>query len=182
MLHARRPLYLDELCEAVAIYKTTEGCDIDHSQKPFKKRVTQLCEPLIQIQEVSELEANFPTCKFHHASFRDFLLKNEAAYTGGSACNGYNISRDTMANVCLRYLAQPRYSRFLTFSGSTFQDIAQSDIMDHGLLTYAAKYWDKHLDEVKPSESKSEEVIQFVKSTRFQTTLQVQSLFAEGLS
>lgn len=54
--------------------------------------------------------------------------------------------------------------------------------MEHHLLSYAAKYWDKHLDDVPFSQEMSDKVERFITSPHFQTCLQVQSLFIEGKS
>lgn len=86
-----------------------------------------------------------------------------------------------MANICLKYLLQPRYRRLLTKKGETFVDLGGEDIMDHHLLSYAAKYWDKHMDDVTYSSDFCQKVSRYITSTQFYTLLQVQSLFVEGI-
>ena len=54
--------------------------------------------------------------------------------------------------------------------------------MEHHLLSYAAKYWDKHLDDIAFSQEMSEKVESFIISPYFRTCLQVQSLFIEGMA
>jgi hypothetical protein len=102
------------------------------------------------------------------------ILKTEADPTILS------ITSDAMADVCLRYLAQPCYQCPLKKFGDTFMNFAGEDIMEHHLLSYAAKYWDKHLDDVLYTPQLCQKVTRFIMSPQFQTCLQVQSLFVGG--
>lgn len=180
MVYAKRPLCIDALCEAVAISHTCNGDNMDETQIPYKNKILKLCEPLVQIQEASDQSGGLATCHFCHASVRAFLLKNSSLYSGKADTTGYDISGQTIANICLSYLSQPRYMRLLTRNGDSFHDVDGGDIMDHALLVYAAKYWDKHLDEVIPSQVTLGVVENFLRSRQFQTCLQVQSLLVEG--
>ncbi|GKZ29802.1 hypothetical protein AbraIFM66950_006552 [Aspergillus brasiliensis] len=112
ILHAKRPLLLDELCECTAMVKGLEGQNIDRSHKIKKSK--------------------------------------------------------------------PRYRQLLTREGETFVDCDGDDILNHHLLSYAAKYWDKHLDGVDYSLEYYQKTSRFIKSPQFFTLLQVQSLFVDG--
>ena len=181
IVYAKRPLSLEELCEAIAVLNTADGQNIDKSQRLFKNKVLKLCEPLLQVQETQNERGMFLTCKFCHASVRNFLLKNTLLYTNAVDSTAYSISSETMAEICLRYLSQPCYQRLLTCKGDSFIDCSGEDILGHNLLAYAAKYWDRHFDGLRPSEEKCNRVVDFLKSPQFQTCLQVQSLLVEGM-
>jgi hypothetical protein len=85
-----------------------------------------------------------------------------------------------MAGICLKYLSQARYQKLLERSGDTFVDMSGDDYSKYHLLSYAAKYWDKHLDEISYSERLYERVVRFITSPQYFTCLQVQSLLVEG--
>ncbi|KAG8530799.1 uncharacterized protein KY384_004156 [Bacidia gigantensis] len=173
VLYAKRPLRLEELCESMAVFKTSDGENINKSQKLFRNQVLKLCEPLVEIQESD----NYSICTLSHASVRKFLIeyfKNDKKSAVSS------VSHDPMGYICLRYLSQPCYRRLLVRSGETFTDMNDEDITEHHLLSYAAKYWDKHLDDLPYSQELCGKVEQFLNSSQFQTCLQTQSLFVEG--
>lgn len=65
-----------------------------------------------------------------------------------------------------------RLGQWVTASGE--------DLTDHHFLTYSAKYWDKHLDEVSETPQLLRRVEKFLTSPNFQTTLQIQSLYVEA--
>jgi hypothetical protein len=59
------------------------------------------------------------------------------------------ISEEIIAHACLEYLRQPKYAALLenTSTGSEqWKTKGGEDILNHHLLRYSAKYWDKHLD------------------------------------
>ena len=181
MVYAKRPLFVNELREAAAVCHTCDGENIDKAQIPFKRKILELCEPLVRVYEVSGPEGGSETCYFCHASVRDFF-RNSSLYSDKATSNGYAISSQTMASICLRYLSQPRYMRLLVRNRDSFQDADGGDIMDHAMLVYAAKYWDKHLDAVDPSQALSDMIDKFLRSQQFVTCLQVQSLLVDGES
>ena len=59
---------------------------------------------------------------------------------------------------------------------TTFKD----SIKDHHLLTYAAKYWDKHFDRVEETPNLRQKIEDFLVSSNFRSTIQLQSLFVQG--
>lgn len=75
---------------------------------------------------------------------------------------------------------QDRFSTLLTKSENIFRDKVDTDIDTHHLLSYVAKYWDKHLDLARDWQIFCEPVRNFVLSQKFFTCLQVQSLLVGG--
>ncbi|KAJ5970417.1 uncharacterized protein N7479_000335 [Penicillium vulpinum] len=181
IVHAKRPLRLDELCECTAMVKGYEGHDIDRSQKIVKKsKILELCQPLVQVHETEGPEGKIAICTLTHGSVKSFLLKNSEILIGNSNPPAYSLTNDVMANICQKYLLQPRYQRLLARKGETFVDCVEDDIMNHHLLSYAAKYWDKHLDDVGYSSEFGEKASRLITSPQFFTLLQIQSLFIDG--
>lgn len=164
--------------------QANEGHDLDRRDVIFKRKILSLCQPLVQVHE-SERETGdkISICTLIHRTVRVFLLKNPDILKHGPASNAYALDSKPMADICLKYLLQPRYSRLLRKSrgNDTYIDLYNSDIMDHRLLTYAAKYWDRHYDEVEGSLNVFHSVSRLLGSIHFFTLLQVQSLFVEGI-
>jgi hypothetical protein len=181
-VHAKRPLRLEELCEATAATTTEFGQDIDRTRRLFKKVVTTLCQPLVRVHDVETAYGTSTTCTLTHATVRNFLLRQTSDATSGPDQKVLRIVPDTLADICLKYLMQSRFTDLLSKNGDVFEDNLKADIDEHHLLPYAAKYWDKHLDVVKDWQSFCEPVRKFVLSQQFFTCLQVQSLLVGGKS
>ncbi|KAF2731969.1 hypothetical protein EJ04DRAFT_360290 [Polyplosphaeria fusca] len=179
ILHSKRPLRLDELCEATATVATESGKDVDRSAKLFRSRVVALCQPLVNVQEIQMEHGTISTCTLAHATVRDFLIKHANVLCNDESSKNA-ISASTMADVCLTYLMQPRYNVLLRREGIDFKDKRDESIMEHHLLVYVAKYWDKHLDSVDYSPELLDRVMRFLKSRQYFTSLQVQSLLVGG--
>jgi hypothetical protein len=182
IVHARRPLRLEELCEATAATTTNFGENIDHTRRLFKKKVNTLCQPLVRVHDVATAYGTVTTCTLTHATVRNFLLRQNLNAASADDTRILQIVPDTLADVCLKYLMQSRFASLLSKKGEVFEDSLHVDIDGHHLLPYAAKYWDKHLDVVKDWHSFCEPVRQFVLSEQFFTCLQVQSLLVGGRS
>ncbi|PYH94744.1 hypothetical protein BO71DRAFT_224781 [Aspergillus ellipticus CBS 707.79] len=180
IVHAKRPLRLDELCECTAMAKGREEQDIDRSQKIVKNKVLELCQPLVQFHESEGPEGKIVICTLTHGSVKAFLLKNPEILTRNSNPPAYALTGDVMANICQKYLVQPRYQQLLTRKGETFVDCNEDDILNHHLLSYAAKYWDRHLDSVDYSSEFCRKASRLITSPQFFTLLQIQSLFVDG--
>ncbi|KUJ10194.1 uncharacterized protein LY89DRAFT_627632 [Mollisia scopiformis] len=182
---AKRPLLLEELCEAVGACETDHGRNISKSAPLFRHKVLELCAPLVEIQEVKEAEDKIKyVCSLSHAAVHSFLLKNPRILSKSSTRRVDDetllITSQTLASVCLVYLSQPCYGRLLEKKDDTFVTKDGQDIEQHHLISYAAKYWSMHLDDVHPTEHWANLVSAFVKSRHFLTLLQVQSLMVEG--
>ncbi|PWY68963.1 hypothetical protein BO94DRAFT_299499 [Aspergillus sclerotioniger CBS 115572] len=181
IVHAKRPLRLDELCECTAMVKGQEGQNIDKSQKILKKgKVLELCQPLVQVHETDGPDGQISICTLTHGSVKSFLLKNPEILTPNSNPPAYALTNNVLADICQKYLLQPRYRQILVQKGETFVDSDGDDILSHHLLSYAAKYWDKHLDNIEYSPEFCQKASTFITSPQFFTLLQIQSLFIDG--
>jgi hypothetical protein len=137
---------------------------------------------MVRVHDVETAYGTVTSCTLTHATVRTFLLRqmSDAADEGGPRV--LRTVPDTLADICLKYLMQPRFAGLLTKNGDVLEDSLSVDIDKHHLLPYAAKYWDKHLDVVKDWRSFYEPVRKFVFSEQFFTCLQVQSLLVGGES
>lgn len=155
------------------------------------KGLERLFPPLIEIRG-DKNDPGSRRCVLRHSTVKDFLLMNRFPFEEvhpASAQGSLNlkITEDYLADVCLRYLGQDRYSGLISDpardlengqigpQGPTWADTAR-----HHLLTYAAKYWDKHLDNVENPDAWYDRTCDFLHSTNFQTLLQVQSVSVQG--
>jgi len=184
IVYAKRPLYLQELCEAVGMCSTEHGKNMSNRKTLFKDKVLELCAPLVEVREENQ-DGSRNVCSLTHLSVRNYLVKKRNILQGEDPCSKCLITSAEIAEICLKYLSQPRYRRLLikkddTFYTSTGDSELGEDIHSHQLLGYAAKYWDKHLDEVAGTQDRCDKVQQFVMSRQFLTCLQVQSLLVEG--
>ncbi|KAI9683793.1 MAG: hypothetical protein M1822_005983 [Bathelium mastoideum] len=183
IVHAKRPLIVEELCEATGIFSVKWGENLSPGHPLFRERIVELCAPLVKVQELGEASSK-NVCTLTHSSVRDFLLKNPEILNGPLSYDTQDaISPEVLAWATLKYLFQPRYKRLLRMNEakSTFVTADGEDVMDQHLLSYAAKYWDKHLDALEGNDTLFKHVEQFVRSKQFITTIQVQCLFIEGL-
>lgn len=184
LVYAKRDLRSDELCEAIAIFKTGKGKNISDS-RIFTGKIVDWCAPLVRKSE----HLQTTTYTVSHASVRQYLLSNPDVLQGKDLKEDLRISSEFMAFACLKYLQQPRYKHelkpkmgdqdietFLTWDG-------QNTIVHH-FLTYSAKYWAGHIEDFLKDRTDRQKVCDevelFLKSNQFITCLQVQSLWVEG--
>ncbi|KAI9702286.1 MAG: hypothetical protein M1820_006218 [Bogoriella megaspora] len=183
VVYAKRPLLIEELCEASAMYTLDWGTDLSRGGQLFKDRIVELCAPLVKIEEIRGPTSK-SICALTHASVRDFFLKKPRILSDGRPLDSdIVISPKILALSSLKYLSQPRYKRLLQRENErgTFKTANDQDVMEHHLLNYAAKYWDKHLDDIEDEDSLSQRVERFILSKQFITTIQVQCLFVGGI-
>lgn len=150
---------------------------------PWRQRIEKLLTPLVETQQDPEdHEERF--CHLFHSTVKAFLQKNPTIFAIFATKNptdaAHLISEATISDACLQYLSQDRYSKILTRESNGWMTSSGDDVCNHRFLTYSAKYWDKHLDAVKPSPTLQQRTEEFVNSSNFVTTVQVQSLFVEG--
>ncbi|KAI8630261.1 hypothetical protein F5Y19DRAFT_429484 [Xylariaceae sp. FL1651] len=179
LVYAKRPLLLEELCEAVSISDTDIGNNLCEADEVQRNLLVDNCAPWIRIDElIGRNKSNSMVCTLLHSSFKKFLIKHPDILFRGQNCE---ISPQFLADVCLRYLEQKRYRKALKGTeNDTFQTAYGEDIIHHHLLGYCAKYWSRHLSDIPHSTEACERVKDFVKSKNFNTTLQVQSLLVGG--
>ncbi|KAI1371956.1 hypothetical protein F4677DRAFT_463696 [Hypoxylon crocopeplum] len=169
---ARRPLRLRELEEAMAMVVSNDtGENLNHRNKPWN--IDNIFYPLIEKIPNRDEPAN-PFCHITHSSVKDYLIQNPSALQQADG-RQHRIGEHLIAEACLRYLMQKCYSEPFRSTWAINEAIG-----GHHLLTYAAKYWDKHLDAVESTPRRSELTYGFLCSRNFQTLLQVQSIAIES--
>ncbi|KAL8747304.1 MAG: hypothetical protein Q9190_000810 [Brigantiaea leucoxantha] len=182
VVFAKRPLLLEELSEAVGMASTLEHSDLNRAKIPILKRIKEICAPLIDVYE-GRSDGGSNICSLSHATVRSFLLKNPKILEfsqGVKNTTSAIISETIVAEVCFKYLSQPRYMKPLSRRNDLFVTDSGEDISNHYLLSYAAKYWDRHFDHLEYNKNSIERVAQFLQSSNFITCIQVQSLCVEG--
>jgi hypothetical protein len=140
---------------------------------PFDHSLRELFAPLIEVQEFCADDD--PTCRLFHSTVQRFLLRNPEILA-----KNHPITPRIIANACLGYLSQSRYTQLLTRSNTGWVTTRHESVDEHHFLLYAAKYWDKHMDDVPGCEEMRKRVLSFVTSLNFQTCIQVQSLWVDG--
>lgn len=132
-------------------------------EKPL--RLERMFYPLI-IELNNPANPTDPFCQLTHSAVRDFLLHHP--HVLGSE---YPIDEKYIADICLNYLQRRHFSQPF---GDT--EALRKGLQKHHFLTYAAKYWDKHLDAIGGSDEHYEAICRLLESRNFQTLLQVQSI------
>ncbi|KAI0165336.1 hypothetical protein GGR52DRAFT_575424 [Hypoxylon sp. FL1284] len=167
---ARRPLRLRELEEAMAIVVPHKsGANLNLHNKPW--RIEKMFNPLIEKIHNRDEPQN-PFVQIIHSTVKDYLTKNSRVLCHSDG-DEYRIGEYHIADACLSYLMQKRYSH-------PFESARFDVIEDHHFLTYSAKYWNRHLDAVGSTRRRYERLNTFLYSPNFQTLLQVQSIALES--
>lgn len=171
---------MTELREAIGIVSSENPRSLQNRNIPWRQAVEKVFAPLIETQEDPENEGE-RFCYLFHSTVRDFLIRNQTIFQQASPSPAiHSISELTIANACLLYLSQGRYSQLLTREAEQWITTFKDNIKDHHLLTYAAKYWDKHFDMVEETPELCQRIEKFLISSNFQSTIQLQSLFVQG--
>ena len=171
---------MSELREAVGIVSSDSPKSLQNRNIPWRQAVEKVFAPLIETQEDPETRGDC-FCYLFHSTLKDFLTSNQDIFQKESPNPAIQaISELTIAHTCLLYLSQDRYSQLLTNEAEHWTTASKDGIKDHHLLTYSAKYWDKHFDRVEETPELRQEIEIFLKSSNFPTTMQLQSLFVQG--
>ncbi len=182
--YARRPLHLHELREAMTLALSDSPTELDPLKAPMN--LPRLFAPLIEMQTDTDTgDPENALCRLCHATVREFLTANpDVLHADGSSTSQvpftYTISPSKVGDLCLRYLCQQRYSVLLQPPRENYHEVlslAYDSDRQQGLLPYCAKYWDRHLEDLKPTPRLRREVFDFLGSPNFQTMLQMQSMF-----
>ncbi|KAI3611445.1 nacht and ankyrin domain protein [Moniliophthora roreri] len=174
LAHARRRLRLGEIREAIGLLQSKSPATPLIDDMPFIQRLVRISAPLIEIDNKNSNQSDC-VCHITHSSVLDFLLRHPDILGPH-----LRISPSIIANACILYLRQDRYSQLLERDGSRWFDATGQPIDQHQFILYAAKYWDRHLDTVAPTKALQEAVNDFLISTNFQTCIQVQCLWVDG--
>lgn len=161
---AKRPLKLREVEEALAINgKHWKGPNLvaHEIDKLDRQKVHRICAPFVSLSPCHDTADDY-TLRLSHVSAYDFLkgLSNRTV----SEADEISISPEFIAQTCLKYLSQERYTN------TNLQTVE-----GHAFFLYAAKYWHRHADEAGPSISKSSS--SFMQSLQFLGVTRLQSLF-----
>lgn len=171
---------MTELREAIGIVSSENPRSLQNRNIPWRQAVEKVFAPLIETQEDPENQGEH-FCYLFHSTVRAFLISNPSIFQQESPSAAIrSISEFTIANACLLYLSQDRYSQILTRKGEQWLTTSKDNVKDHHLLTYSAKYWDKHFDHVEESPELRQRIENFLGSSNFQSTIQLQSLFVQG--
>ena len=171
---------MTELREAIGIVSSENPSSLQNRNIPWRQAVEKAFAPLIETQADPENQGE-SFCYLFHSTVRDFLIRNRDIFRQESPVPAIHaISELTIANACLLYLSQDRYSQLLTSEAEHWITTTKDNIKDHHLLTYSAKYWDKHFDQVEETPELRRRIEGFLTSPNFQSTIQLQSLFIQG--
>lgn len=169
---------------------------LNRAEMPYIKSLLKLFAPLIEVECGYDVDNGI--CRLYHWTVFNFLCKNTQllshTLTAGPKEHTarMELGPQIIADACLLYLSQPRYSRLLSKSSVSCQwlDVNGDPAADHQFLTYSAKYWDKHLDcshgkwpldpNCKGFVALQSRVEAFLNSSNFQTCIQVQSLWVDS--
>ena len=176
VVYARRPLQMKEVQEAIGLLQSANPRCPSTADQPFAKLLRKNFAPLIVFQDVDEDRG--PECRLFHSTLRQFLLKNPDVIGGSD--RDLHISSAIIFNACLSYLSQDRYQNLLTRKDASWLDGSGSLVENHHFLLYAAKYWDKHLDDISETDELRTRVQDFLTSPHFLTCIQTQSLWVDG--
>lgn len=180
IVHARRPLRVHELREAVGILQSKDPLHFSPRDMPPLERLEKLFAPLI---EVRQSDVNDATCHLFHSTVRTFLTSRPGVIQSN---DDFGIRPNVFGNVCLLYLGQQKYSSLLQRGpDGRWIDAEGEFVQDHQFFVYCAKYWDKHVGDMtsESGEGSSEmtsRVKAFLVSPNFQTTIQAQSLWVDA--
>lgn len=189
---ANRNLDLYELQEAISASRAHElsqdtwGSEDLYFSGFDKSLLRKRCQPLVEFVSTSSSDPDEGIFRLSHGSVRTFLIDRhfQAEDKEPDTCTGkFCIDPSFLAVGCLRYLFQKRYSQLLVKKSSNrFVTSGKNgeDISHHHFLRYCAKYWYRHLEEIKPTGTYFKMVRSFLESPQFVTCLQVQSLFVVG--
>ncbi|KAG1745715.1 hypothetical protein EDB19DRAFT_459773 [Suillus lakei] len=186
VVFARRPLRLSELREAIWCLNSKSPGSLNPEDKPFLKQLHEVSQPLIEMTRmtgpaVADGQEDY-TCRLFHSTLRDFLLEHPNILSqAGDPSSDLQISAYIAVDACLLYLCQTRYAEPLIRREGRWVDVTGDPVDNQHFLVYAAKYWDKHLDDTAEQHKKEflRRLETFIISSNFQTCIQVQSLWVE---
>ncbi|KIJ62331.1 hypothetical protein HYDPIDRAFT_189153 [Hydnomerulius pinastri MD-312] len=185
IVYAKRPLRLSELREAVWCLQRKYPDSLRVEDKPFDKSVGAVFHPFIELVSTTSGDhaRDDAECRLFHSTLRLFLVKCPDVLCTPDRLSEPFLSPDVPARACLSYLGLSRYSELMNRQDTRWVDKEGSPVEHHNFLAYAAKYWDKHLDDVEDPKKRQElstRIDSFIRSPNFGTCMQVQSLWVEG--
>ncbi|KAG6852906.1 hypothetical protein C0991_008249 [Blastosporella zonata] len=146
---------IGELQEALAILQEPKNNiqNMQHSQLPYVSAIKRICAPLIVFKaEEDQTDERMEVCHLYHSAVLRFLRETPVIFIAdlGGRMLDHQITSQVIADACIIYLLQPRYSgnlkKCIVDGKEEWTDVEGKPISDHRFLSYAAKYWDKHRD------------------------------------
>jgi hypothetical protein len=183
LTYAIRPLSLEELCEAIQTCETEPGQNLTEDTRIVADSIIENCAPLVRMDIIGDGKDEKHIFTLCHASVRAFLLKNPGIFKDHEWAHPEAIGiieARLFADVCLKYLQQPRYSKQLRKTKESFATPCGQDVIEHQLLRYCIKYWGWHLENLDFTPELGRKVEQFLRSEYFITCIQAQSLLVGG--
>ncbi|KAJ2913048.1 hypothetical protein MD484_g7364, partial [Candolleomyces efflorescens] len=188
LVYAKRPLRFCELWEAVWCLSSKTKDVLNPDDKPYEDHLRDVFQPFIELVPIQSTEETSDelqfTCRIIHSTLKDFLVEHRSILRPDDfQFEEVHICPELAVKACLNYLLQSRFSDLLRKEGDQWHDISGTPVMNNRFLIYAAKYWDKHLDNVLDQDRQKElipKVTAFVKSPNFWTVLQVQAIWVQA--
>ncbi|KAK7609704.1 hypothetical protein JOL62DRAFT_169428 [Phyllosticta paracitricarpa] len=166
---ARRRVSVAELKDALCMMESSESKDLDAG--PNKSLLESLLPPFILTTNTGV--DGSPLCELFHATVRSFLKSRPDILSDSvSTTKTVSIEEYHLAEVCVRYLSDPRFKEPLKRRDGEWTTADGESIESDGFLRYATKYWEKHLDAVEPTPHLRDLVSHFLRSKNYQTQLQ----------
>ena len=157
--------------------RSTAAEDLSSSKFVSLTAIRKECSRLVRFIQAEDCDED-GTLELNHSAVFAFLRENADMEEQERE---RIVSPNLICDLCVRYLAQPRYSQLLTRkSPSEFTTWFGESISTHQLLLYAAKYWYRHCDERATCPESCERLREFLLSPNFRTLLQVQSISIIG--
>ncbi|KAL4876125.1 hypothetical protein BJY04DRAFT_231955 [Aspergillus karnatakaensis] len=177
---SRRPVTVGELSDAIGVLRNPSASsksEMDR-RRPRSKLLHNLLSPLIvEEQGYSGTEKRY---RLFHSTVKVFMKENpKILCERDEDARDASICPSVLAELCLQYLSQPPFSSLLDNVDGRWQVANGSSLDGHEFLSYAAKYWYYHLEDV-PSVDLAEKIATFLKSANFQTLLQTQHIFVDS--
>ncbi|KAL3479827.1 hypothetical protein BJX99DRAFT_255263 [Aspergillus californicus] len=176
----RRPVSVSELSDAIGVIRNPNASsktDMDR-RRPRLKLIQNLLSPLIVEEEGSDGAEN--RYRLFHSTVKEFVKNNPKILSEGDEDGeSVSINPSILAELCLQYISQPQFNRLLEKVDSKWQAASGYSPERDGFLRYTAKYWYYHLEDVPPSADLAEKVAGFLRSSNFQTLLQIQHLYVD---
>ncbi|KAK7533364.1 uncharacterized protein J3D65DRAFT_79572 [Phyllosticta citribraziliensis] len=176
---SRRRVSVAELKDALCMMESSESKDPDAG--PNRLLLESLLPPFILTTDTGIDDS--PLCELFHATVKSFLISRpDILLDGASTTATASIEEYHLAEVCVRYLSDPRFKEPLKLRDGEWKTADGESIESDGFLRYSAKYWKRHLDAVEQTPDLQSLASRFLDSTNYQTHLQykfVASHFSE---
>ncbi|KAF4946953.1 hypothetical protein FGADI_10769 [Fusarium gaditjirri] len=139
---AQRPLEARELVDSLITHSELMA-DLGFGQKQLIENCIRVCMGLVRLVQA---EGSI-TITFSHFSIKEFF-----DCTIGKA-GSHLLPESNVAIACLSYINGIMNDRFYDHYGKLTPDVVETIISDHPFLEYAAKYWGRHVSNLKLDES-----------------------------